>query len=188
MNTIVSSLTSSRQSYSNSLTNKSRGKQRGKKGRNKKNKNKENQPGKSGERIPKKPGGTHKRTVTVNKNFKTFKNIPWSTNNSGNQENHSWPSPEARETVNANDIDRRLDVGRKGDDYSKLLQEYESVQSQGFIDHSERPWHVTCFDSYYQLEIRRNPTSVVFANDFLSIRLAVLKTKKLLNLRQKVLQ
>ena len=133
MNTIVSSLTSSKQSYSSSLTNKSRGKQRGKKGRNKKNKNKENLPGKSGERIPKKPGGTHKRTVTVNKNFKTFKNIPWSTNNSGNQENHSWPSPEARETVNANDIDRRLDVGRKGDDYSKLLQEYESVQSQGVI-------------------------------------------------------
>ena len=133
MNTIVSSLTSSKQSYSSSLTNKSRGKQRGKKGRNKKNKNKENLPGKSGERIPKKPGGTHKRTVTVNKNFKTFKNIAWSTNNSGNQENHSWPSPEARETVNANDIDRRLDVGRKGDDYSKLLQEYESVQSQGFL-------------------------------------------------------
>ena len=127
----MSSLTSTKQSYSNSLTNKPRGKQRGKKGRNKKIKNKENQPGKSGERIPKKPGGTHKRTVTVNKNFKTFKNIPWSTNNSGNQDNHSWPSPEARETVNANDIDRRLDVGRKGDDYSKLLQEYESVQSKG---------------------------------------------------------
>ena len=68
-------------------------------------------------RQKKELGQIHKRKVTINQSFTSFKQIAnianmssrqlRSFNNSGNQENHSWPSLGTIEVQNENDIDRR---------------------------------------------------------------------------------
>ena len=70
-----------------------------------------------------------KRQVTMKQAYQTMHNLKWQINNSGNQNNHSWPAAPSQK--NENDIDRRKRVRRTTEsDYSNLLREYENVQAE----------------------------------------------------------